>query len=112
MNADTILSQSSLVKLTLNRKLAAGVSSANHQFVASFIGGVGPVEDQALLGSLCHHLDALAGRQQVVIVVPFDRADILSGDLGLQDGLGALNGTCVLQWDQHANCCNTRLNCL
>lgn len=66
------LAQSFLDLLTLNSEFAAGVGSADHQFVVSFIGGVGPVEDQTLLGSLCHHLDSVAGCQLFVIVVPFD----------------------------------------
>lgn len=64
--------------LTFDSQVAAGVDLANCQFVVSSIRGIGSGEDQALLGSLCNHLDSVTGHQQFVVVVPFDRADVLS----------------------------------
>lgn len=64
--------------LTFDSQVAASVDLANRQFVVSFISGIGSGEDQPLFGSLCNHLDSVTGCQQFVVVVPFDRADVLS----------------------------------
>lgn len=64
--------------LTLHREPAAGVGSAHHQTVVSLVGGIRPVKDQALFCALGNHLDSVAGLQQLLIVEPLDRADVLS----------------------------------